>query len=320
MSEQSTANKTVHDLRGRQIHALEEVRVQSIETFTQPALAKVHKSDSENDLLIPIEEHTAAELVAELQQKLVINSPVDSKQVINQGDADKQVGADKAITTRSNSLSHSEITPSAPLRDVRSDKDDRTDDLKENEENLSSVSDVEIEQSKQQEVSLRPLYPKLTSTPQGAVPVSKKSLLGSPIVDTSLHDQTTSKDELETTKYNEIITIASTCKKELKFDAISTYEQSEKAKMEGYDRFALSSQAPGPAYHIPIADTIIGPKTFSGTSAESGEEWLEYLEKYVEFRHLRDEDKIRLFGMLLRGSASDWMSTLTRQHLHTYDD
>jgi hypothetical protein len=90
MSEPSTANETVHDLRGRKIHALEEVRVQSIETFAQPALAIVRKSDGENDLLIPIEEHRAAEL----QQKLVINSLVDSEQVINQGDADKQLGAD----------------------------------------------------------------------------------------------------------------------------------------------------------------------------------------------------------------------------------
>jgi hypothetical protein len=90
--------------------------------------------------------------------------------------------------------------------------------------------------------------------------------------------------------------------------------------MEGYDRFALSSQAPGPAYYIPIADTIIAKKTFAGTSAESREEWLEYLDKYFEFRHLRDEDKIRLFGVLLRGSASDWRSTLKRQQLHTYDD
>jgi hypothetical protein len=320
MSEPSIANETVHDLRGRKIHALEEVRVKSIETFAQPALAEVHKSDSENELLIPIEEHKAAELVAELQQKLVINSPADSEQVINQADADEQLDADNNAQQQSIAQTVSEITPTAPPLDATSEKDDRTDDFTENEENFSSVSNVEVEQSNQQEVSLRPLYPKLTSTPQGSVRVSKSSLLDSPIADTSLHDQTTSKDELETTKYNEIITIASTCKKELKFDAIPTYEQSEKAKMEGCDRFALSSQAPGPAYHIPIADTIIAPKTFSGTSAESGEEWLEYLEKYFEFRHLRDEDKIRLFGMLLRGSASDWMSTLTRQQLNTYDD
>jgi hypothetical protein len=291
MSEPSTANETVHDLRGRKIHALEEVRVQSIETFAQPTLVKLHKSDSENGLLIQIEDHKAAELVAELQQKLVINSPVDFEQVTNQADADKQLDADNNAQQHSIAQTVSEITPSAPLLDATSDKDDRTDDLTENEENLYSVSDVEIEQSKIQEISLRPPYPKLISTPQGSVPISKRPLLGSLIVDTSLHDQTTSKDELKTTKYNEIITIASTCKKELKFDAIPTYEQSEEAKMEGYDRFALSSQAPGPAYHIPIADTIVAPKTFSGTLAESDEEWLEYFEKYFEFRHLRDEDK-----------------------------
>jgi hypothetical protein len=137
MSEPSTANETVHDLRGRKIHALEEVRVQSIETFAQPALAKLHKSDSENDLLIPIEEHKAAELVAELQQKLVINSPVDSEQVTNQADADKQLGADNNAQQQSIAQTVSEITPSAPLLDATSDKDDRTDDLTENEENLS---------------------------------------------------------------------------------------------------------------------------------------------------------------------------------------
>jgi hypothetical protein len=120
-------------------------------------------------------------------------------------------------------------------------------------------------------MSPRPLYPKLTSKPQGSVPVSKKPLFDPSIVETSTNDQTTSEDELYTTIYNEIITIASTCKNKLKFDAIPTYEQSQKARMEGCDRLALSSQAPGPAY-ITIADKIIAPKTFSGTSSDSGEE------------------------------------------------
>jgi hypothetical protein len=136
MSEPSTANETVHDLRGRKIHALEEVRVKSIETFAQPALTEVHKSDSENELLIPIEEHKAAELVAELQQKLVINSPADSEQVINQADADKQLDADNNAQQQSIAQTVSEITPTAPPLDATSEKDDWTDDFTENEENF----------------------------------------------------------------------------------------------------------------------------------------------------------------------------------------
>jgi hypothetical protein len=77
-------------------------------------------------------------------------------------------------------------------------------------------------------------------------------------------------------------------------------------------------QATTPNYHVPIADTIISPKTFSGSSNESGEEWLEYVDKYLEFRNLTEEDRIRLFNMLLRGSASDRMSTLSPQQLHSY--
>jgi hypothetical protein len=107
----------------------------------------------------------------------MINSSVDSEQVTNQGDGDKQLGADNDAQQQSIAHTVSEITPSAPLLDATSDKDDRTDDLTENEVNLSNISDVEIEQSKQQDISLRPLYPKLTSTPQGSVPVRDRYLV-----------------------------------------------------------------------------------------------------------------------------------------------
>jgi hypothetical protein len=123
MSEPSTANEAVHDSRDRKIHALEEVGVQISETFAQTASAEVHKSGSENDFLIPIEEHKTVELVAELPQKLVIISPVAPEQVTNQGDAYKQLGADNDAQRQSTTQTVSEIIPSAPLLDATSDKD-----------------------------------------------------------------------------------------------------------------------------------------------------------------------------------------------------
>lgn len=74
-----------------------------------------------------------------------------------------------------------------------------------------------------------------------------------------------------------------------------------------------------PGCHIPIADSIISPKAFSGTTSENAEEWCDYLEKYFAFRNLHEQDKIRLFNMLLRGGAGEWMSTLPPETLHSYD-
>jgi hypothetical protein len=81
-------------LRDRKIHALEQLRGQSMETFAQPVSVEVHESDICDGLLITIEKHKTLDLVAELQQKLVINSPVATEQVRNQVAADKQLDAD----------------------------------------------------------------------------------------------------------------------------------------------------------------------------------------------------------------------------------
>jgi hypothetical protein len=119
-----------------------------------------------------------------------------------------------------------------------------------------------------------------------------------------------SNADSDVTKYNQIAPTPITSQKTIEYHSIPSYEQAEKAKMEQCRMPSMLQPLQAPAYHVPIADAIIAPKTFSGTAAESGEEWLEYLEKYFEFRHIRDEDKINLFSMLLRGGASDWMSTL----------
>jgi hypothetical protein len=123
----------------------------------------------------------------------------------------------------------------------------------------------------------------------------------------------------DVTKYNQIVPTPVTSQKTIEHHSIPSYEQVEEAKMEQCRMSSILQPLQAPTYHVPIADAIIAPKTFSGTAAESGEEWLEYLEKYFEFRHIRDEDKITLFSVLLRGGASDWVSTLTRQQLQDYD-
>jgi hypothetical protein len=86
-------------------------------------------------------------------------------------------------------------------------------------------------------------------------------------------------------------------------------------------RLPLSSvQAPGLVYHMSTADVLIAPTTFSRTAAESGEEWLEYSDKYFEFRHIKGEDKIRLLACCYVEQHQTSMSTLTHHQLQSYDD
>jgi hypothetical protein len=101
----------------------------------------------------------------------VIHSPAASEQVINQVDADKHLGADND-TRQQQSIAQtvSEITPTARYHlTLRLKNTTGQTILPQNEGNFYSVSDAELEQNKQQEVSIRPLYPNLTRTPQGPV-------------------------------------------------------------------------------------------------------------------------------------------------------
>jgi hypothetical protein len=100
------------------------------------------------------------------------------------------------------------------------------------------------------------------------------------------------KDGLNHTEYHPISSTHTLCKKTTKFYiAISTCEQSEGIRMDNCQMGCTRLPATTPNYHVPTADTIISPKTFSGISSESGEEWLEYIDKYFEFRNLTEEDK-----------------------------
>jgi hypothetical protein len=258
----------------------------------------------------PFDEQNAAEEVTDyLQQALVINSPTKAtEKPANQTDSD----VDETLTEdseqqRTDAQTESTPAPSAP----------QLENIVENNEQTFSEQNAP-NRKENQEIPLRPLYPLLThfseTAQTGAKNTSTKSADTSP-TNTSF---ATSADS-DVTKYNQIVPTPVTNQKTIEHHSIPSYEQAEKAKMEQCRMSTLLQPPQAPAYHVPIADAIIAPKLFSGTAAESGEEWLEYLEKYFEFRHIRDEDKINLFSMLLRAGASDWMSTLTRHQLQDYD-
>jgi hypothetical protein len=158
-----------------------------------------------------------------LQQKLVINSPVADDKVINQAVADEHPDINNHAREEVNKpvQADGQNIPSAPRQDEIFDENDRTDDSPVRTTESASVSSEEQHQA----VSLRPLYPDLTK-------INTKPLANSSFIDPSLDKPATSGDELNTTKYKDILTPVSTVEKTLKFDAVPTYEQAEKFKME----------------------------------------------------------------------------------------
>ena len=79
------------------------------------------------------------------------------------------------------------------------------------------------------------------------------------------------------------------------------------------------TQASTQVFGTIISDAAICPKTFSGTTAEAAEDWLKLFERYADYRNLGGDDKKRLFIILLRGGASDWLSSLQGVEHRTYD-
>jgi hypothetical protein len=54
------------------------------------------------------------------------------------------------------------------------------------------------------------------------------------------------------------------------------------------------------------------PKAFGGSAAEidNAERWLRYLNQYVQYRNLRDDEALTLFKLLLTDQAQDWLYAL----------
>ncbi len=69
-----------------------------------------------------------------------------------------------------------------------------------------------------------------------------------------------------------------------------------------------------------ISDAAVAPKPFTGRAAQDPESWLEYFERYCEFRQLRTDDKRKLFAILLQEGAADWLSVLPPAIKASYSD
>ena len=59
-----------------------------------------------------------------------------------------------------------------------------------------------------------------------------------------------------------------------------------------------------------ISDTVVAPKPYTGRSSIDPEAWLEYFERYANFRKLTPVDRLELFGMMMHEGAADWLATL----------
>jgi hypothetical protein len=57
------------------------------------------------------------------------------------------------------------------------------------------------------------------------------------------------------------------------------------------------------------AESSLAPKPFGGntTDIDNAERWLLYLKKYIDYRHLRGDEALALFKLLLIDQAQDWL-------------
>jgi hypothetical protein len=62
----------------------------------------------------------------------------------------------------------------------------------------------------------------------------------------------------------------------------------------------------------------VAPKPFTGKSSQDPETWLEYFERYCDFRQLGTADSLMLMGILLHEGAADWLSTVPAEQTAEY--
>ena len=58
-------------------------------------------------------------------------------------------------------------------------------------------------------------------------------------------------------------------------------------------------------------ESLYAPNIFHGRPTDDAHEFLAYVEHYATFRHLSEQQRLELFPLLLRHSASDWYGTLS---------
>jgi hypothetical protein len=69
-----------------------------------------------------------------------------------------------------------------------------------------------------------------------------------------------------------------------------------------------------------LPEASLTPKAFGGSAAEidSAERWLRYLNQYVQYRNLRDDEALTLFKLLLTDQAQDWLFALPEDQADSF--
>ena len=67
---------------------------------------------------------------------------------------------------------------------------------------------------------------------------------------------------------------------------------------------------PPPPLQPITGDGALLPEPFHGRQTDNAEVWLSYLNRYATYKHLPDHQKLDLFKVLLRGTASDWLAAV----------
>ena len=66
--------------------------------------------------------------------------------------------------------------------------------------------------------------------------------------------------------------------------------------------------------------SVIAPRPFDGTAdADTAENWLTYLTRYCVYRQFTRVECLRLFTILLRNQAADWLLTLGPDQTESFD-
>jgi hypothetical protein len=69
-----------------------------------------------------------------------------------------------------------------------------------------------------------------------------------------------------------------------------------------------------------LPEASLTPKAFGGSTAEidNAERWLRYLNQYVQYRHLCDDEALTLFKLLLTDQAQDWLFALPEDQADSF--
>ena len=305
MSQKSVeSTEVLFNLNQRKIHSIENLRAQSIQQLSQPAdCSEVLFSTSDDEF------DTDCELTTELQRKLVIN------------DAQALAQQKTPASVKTHALV-SDIEPTAPERDDRGDES--LGDGRNKQPELSTAHNVGGVAQGSKTYLLRPLQPLLTEILDAAT--GGLTPLGQLTETLVKHVESTPQTTPDSKSGSTIYQPFSTKKKEIKEKPDTNckispvpYQAKVMSKMHCDEGNNKAYGATPHQYNAIVSDSVIAPKPFSGTSSENGEEWLRYFETYAAYRNLQEEDKIRLFAILMRNAAADWISTLAQDGQHSYD-